>query len=307
MLSKLLWLLCIGTSQAASVSYTLEVRDWVVDYQRPTVLPRQAPFEVPVPSKKAAVLANNSYPGPTLEAYEGDSLEVTVVNQLLEAQFALDFEGVAVQDTHGLIPQQGGKFTYRLTAQKAGTYWWHARLGQLAARGLKGMLVVRSREDPYAKQYQEERVMALSEEWVAPEVCLDGQAKLIQGCPEIDRATLNGQWGDGSSAYPLPVMEVKKGSCYRLRFFGMMSQPRHFEVSIKDHVLKVIGSDSSVPSVAVRAGEGVDAVLCADQGTLFGGDYSINMTYVGKSQAKSFFANLHYPILSKATDPVGYV
>jgi len=307
MLSELLVLACASTSWAATVSQTLEVRDWVVDYQRPTTQPRKAPFDVPIEAKKAAFLANNSYPGVTLEAFEGDTLEVTVINRLLDGQLALDFEGVQVQQQHGLIPQQGGAFTYRLAAPKAGTYWWRARSSLQAARGLKGVLIVRSRNDPSAKLYQEERVMALSEEWVAPEVCLDAKGSLLQGCPEADRATLNGQWGDGSSAYPLPVVQVKKDQCYRLRFVGMMALPSRFEVSIKEHPMKVIGGSQAAASITVPSGKGVDAVVCADKGTLFGGDYSVNMTYVGQTQVRSFFATLRYPIFAKASDPVGYV
>jgi hypothetical protein len=51
-------------------SYTFDVRDWVVDYKRPTALPRAAPYAISDANKKAAILVNNTYPGPAIEATE---------------------------------------------------------------------------------------------------------------------------------------------------------------------------------------------------------------------------------------------
>ncbi|CAE8594320.1 unnamed protein product [Polarella glacialis] len=111
-----------------------------------------------------AILANNSFPGPTVEAFEGDTIEVTVVNNLIDLQVAIQWEGVSVQKSPtGQINVQGGQFKYVLLAAKAGTFWWHASTPTQAASGLKGALVVRSHGDPHASKYTEERMMVLSD------------------------------------------------------------------------------------------------------------------------------------------------
>ena len=66
-----------------------------------------------------------------------------------------------------------------------------------------------------------------------PEVCLkaEGAQPGNPVCSEIDKATWNGQWGDGSEEDPWPLVMVEAGKCYRLRFIGMMGQAQNFQVS----------------------------------------------------------------------------
>jgi len=308
MLRSSLSLALIGAASAAS--YTLDVRDWVVDYQRQTTDPRKAPYDVNIAVKKAAFLANDSYPGPALEVFEGDTLEVTVMNNLMGAEIDLAWSCVSsgsctmVTDSVERIKPQGFNTTYRLQATSAGNFQWSAKLPMQAARGLKGPLLIKRRNDPFAHEYQEEKYMVLSDEWRMPEVCIQADGSLLQGCPEIDKATLNGQWGDDSKDYPLPLWEVKKGQCYRLHFLALVSQPYDFEVSISDHQMLIFGPNATDPSapmdtITVPHGSGLDALLCASKGSVLGGDHSINMTYIGKTQRKSFSATLRYPKFSK--------
>jgi len=243
------------------------------------------------------MLANNSFPGPVVEAYEGDIIEVTVVNQLIEYQILIDFEGVkVVKKPSSPIRQQGGNFTYELQASKAGTFWWHSSQVAQAAAGLKGALVIRSSDDPFAGKYKADVLMALSDARQRPEVCFNTQGSLASACPEIEKATLNGQWGDGSKGWPTPVVEIEQGQCYRMRFLGLMSASTpYFTVSIADHELQLIsGPARSLKEIEVHAGESVDTIVCADKHPFFWKDYDITMTYVAKSGSKSFSAKLHY-------------
>ena len=60
----------------ATVEYTFDVRDWVVDFLRPTtrlnstldLASRQTPFKVPAENRKGAILINGVYPGTAIEA-----------------------------------------------------------------------------------------------------------------------------------------------------------------------------------------------------------------------------------------------
>mmetsp|Transcript_60077 Transcript_60077/g.194836 ORF Transcript_60077/g.194836 Transcript_60077/m.194836 type:complete len:307 (+) Transcript_60077:64-984(+) len=299
---SILLLVCAGAAHAATMSETIEIRNWVVDYQRPTNEPRKQPFDLGDNAKMGATLANNAYPAPSIEAFVGDDIEITIVNQMLAQEVDFVFEGSKSADSGHMLPM------YTMTASKPGTFWWHARLPTQAATGLKGALVVRAHDDPAASLYQEERILALSDAMQVPEVCLSPSGVSDLGCPEIDKATLNGQWGDGSNAYPMPVVEVQQGRCYRLRWLGMMSQPSHFQIDIQDHTVKVLGGGSAPASAStsefgVASGAGVDTVLCADQHPIINKDYSIKMTYVGKSMTKSFSAKLRYSSGSASEKP----
>ena len=51
------------------VEYTFDVREWVVDFKRPTVelkspAERKNPFQVPAVARKGAILINGQYPAP---------------------------------------------------------------------------------------------------------------------------------------------------------------------------------------------------------------------------------------------------
>eukprot|EP00928_Gymnodinium_smaydae_P063863 TRINITY_DN47342_c0_g1_i1.p1 TRINITY_DN47342_c0_g1~~TRINITY_DN47342_c0_g1_i1.p1 ORF type:complete len:963 (-),score=90.33 TRINITY_DN47342_c0_g1_i1:29-2881(-) len=284
--------------RAATVAYTLDLRPWVVDFARPTITPRVAPFDLPIESKLGAILANNSFPGPTVEAYEGDTIEVIVVNNAEGHDINLFWEGVETRSAPpGSIRQQGGNFKYVLFANKAGTFSWHATNAIMSARGLKGAIVVRSHKDPVASKYQDEKLIVLSDARQRPSVCLNDKGDVLGGCAEIEKALINGQWGDGSKTHPTPIVEVVKGRCYLLRFIGLVTQSiPYFSVSIEDHSVEIIQGSTTITAneVKVRAGEAVHAVFCASHSPIFSSDYKISLKYVGKTQTNTFNAILRY-------------
>jgi len=269
-------------------TYTWDVRDWIVDYLRPTVdlggkAARKAPFDIPDDKKKAALLVNNTYPGPLVEAFEDELICVTINNNLLEAPVSMHWHGVKMQGypsmdgvygvTQAGIPAQGGSFTYRFKANP-GTHWYHAHMQALQAdRGLKGPIVIHPLKDPHKHLYDEERIVVLSDEWQNAEACLkaEGAQPGNPVCKEIERATFNGQWGDGSDEYPWPLVTVEQGKCYRMRFIGMMGQTQNFQIKIAGHNMTLIAADGidTEPTVLsqfnLHAGERADIVVCADQ------------------------------------------
>jgi FtsP/CotA-like multicopper oxidase with cupredoxin domain len=279
---------------ACDKTYAFDVREWVVDYLRPTAPPRASPYSIASTNKKSAQLVNNTYPGPAIEATEGDLVCVTVNNNLLAEALVIHWHGQhmrgfpAMDGVYGVtqagIPAQGGSFTYRWRANK-GTHFYHAHMQAMQAdRGLKGPIVVHAKNDPHAHLYQEERVVALSDEWQNPGECLkaEGAQPGNPVCMEIEKASWNGVWGDGSTKYPWPMVTVDKGKCYRLRFIAMMGQAQNFQVSISGHNFTLIALDGAdvVPiqlsKFNLHAGERADIVLCADQEP---GNYLMSAVY----------------------------
>ena len=242
---------------ACDKTYAFDVREWVVDYLRPTAPPRASPYSIASTNKKSAQLVNNTYPGPAIEATEGDLVCVTVNNNLLAEALVIHWHGQhmrgfpAMDGVYGVtqagIPAQGGSFTYRWRANK-GTHFYHAHMQAMQAdRGLKGPIVVHAKNDPHAHLYQEEQVVALSDEWQNPGECLkaEGAQPGNPVCMEIEKASWNGVWGDGSAKYPWPMVVVDKGKCYRLRFIAMMGQAQNFQVSISGHNFTLIALDGA--------------------------------------------------------------
>src|SRR5438128_2704562 len=85
------------------------------------------------PGKSVQAYAyNGQIPGPELRATEGDTVRVTVTNQLQEAT-TVHWHGVDVPSSMDGVPDlsqtpipAGGTFTYQFVATPAGTKWYHS-------------------------------------------------------------------------------------------------------------------------------------------------------------------------------------
>jgi len=275
------------------VSYDIDLRDWVVDYQRPTASPRTAPYDIPTPNKLEAMLANNSLPGPALTMEVGDTLEVRVTNNLIVSQVDLVFEGLElIEGAKGPIQPQGFADTYTLQAKSPGMYWYHAN-GPSTAAGLFGAISVRnaSASDPL--------VFIMADARPTPNVCFDSRGKWDgRGCSDIDKATLNGVWGNQTKDYPGAEIQVIAGHCYTLQMLGISMQPNNaFELQIASHTFEQNGA-KGLPSVSVPANtpQAAEAILCADQSTK-SKEYAITYSYYNLSDVHRkfpFTATLKY-------------
>lgn len=121
------------SSYAKTVSYTLELREEVVNFTGKNV---------------RALTVNHSLPAPTLEFEEGDDALITVVNHLKEDS-SVHWHGLLVpNDQDGVpgvtgLPIKGGtSFTYRFPIKQSGTYWYHSHTGLQEQRGLYGAIVI---------------------------------------------------------------------------------------------------------------------------------------------------------------------
>ncbi|CAF4599003.1 unnamed protein product, partial [Rotaria sp. Silwood2] len=143
------------TTEGATISQTL-----IID----TIMPYS-------PSQKPIVAVNYNFPGPSIEAYENDTLVIRVINKLAQPTtvhwhgiFQIgtpDMDG-AVGATQCAIPSSG-EMTYRFRAYPAGTAWYHGHYLDQYADGLIGPLIIRRRVEPNQEQYDTERVLTVSD------------------------------------------------------------------------------------------------------------------------------------------------
>jgi len=300
--AALLLLATLGGAMASSVAYTLDLNEWIVDYERPTLPPRIAPYKIGPENKMQALLVNNSFPGPALTAHEGDTIEVTILNNLMKDDVMMAFDGLKlVKGPSGFIIPQGGVGVYTLSAPHSGTFWWHATIPLQTASGLYGSFVV---QNATFQAPNEELLVVLADARAAPNVCYDGSGTWdAESCPmaAAQKATLNGQWGDDSKTYPKPVVQVKSGVCYTMRMLGVCMQPSGmFDFSIQDHHFSLPDGQRNLPSLTVvpNAHKGIEATFCANQPKgIISHDYAITYSLYNVSeptQKQDFSGILRY-------------
>lgn len=105
---------------------------------------------------------NGTVPGPTIEIYEGDEVELTLINQL-DVDVSVHVHGVhykidsdGTRHTHSFAPP-GGKYVYRWIAAVGTAGYWHYHDHVIGPgidgvrgieQGLYGALIVRKTGDP---------------------------------------------------------------------------------------------------------------------------------------------------------------
>ena len=99
------------------------------------------------------ITINAQMPGPTIIAHEGQTLNITVYNELKNVEgVSIHWHGMHQRGTQGAdgvayITQQPipphHKFTYTFKAIPAGTHWYHAHSGAQRTDGMYGALIVK--------------------------------------------------------------------------------------------------------------------------------------------------------------------
>jgi len=293
---------------ATVVKYTLVIEEWIADYLHPTLsdtgkypwddqAKRLAPFKIAEGQRGVKYMINGSYPAPTLHANENDILEITIVNKLFSEATTIHWHGIhpinqpymdgAREVTQaGILP--GQSFTYRFEAYPAGTHYYHSHMDAVqGARGIRGALIIQRNNDPVKEEfkYDEDKVVFMSDEWRDPAKCLklEGAMPGNDVCADIRHGSFNGVYGNGSKAYPYPLITVEKGKCYRMRFIMAGSNTENFQMTVKGHNMTMVSIDGGydVKPVQVKRfnlhlGERVDVIMCADQEP---GNYLIHAQY----------------------------
>lgn len=192
---------------------------------------------------------NGSLPGPLIELFEGDTVEITFVNQLKQPS-TIHWHGLPVppeQDGNPLDPvPPGGSRIYRfnLPEGSAGTYWYHPHPHQHTAeqafRGLAGPLVVRSRKDPLTAL--PERLLVISD------LKLDRYAAIA---PNDENDWMNGREGQFAlvNAQRQPVLPFDFGGRERWRIWNACSA-RYLKLTLPGSTLTLVGTDGGLLEAA---------------------------------------------------------
>jgi iron transport multicopper oxidase len=122
-------------------------------------------------SNKSIISVNNSFPGPTIEAYEGDMLVIRVINRL-DVPTTIHWHGIYQMSTPGMdgavgvtqcaIPPQT-EMIYKFKAEPAGTSWYHGHLLEQYTDGLYGPLIIHHRIEPNQDKYDSEQILMVAD------------------------------------------------------------------------------------------------------------------------------------------------
>ncbi|ODM90154.1 Iron transport multicopper oxidase FET3 [Orchesella cincta] len=215
--------------------------------------------------KQKVLGINGQFPGPTLEATEGDTLEILVVNNIQDGQNTsihwhgihqkgTPFEDGSSQITQCPLPSQKSQ-TYRFKATEPGTHWYHSHERSQYTEGLYGALLVHAQKEAYV--YDDEITITLSDwyhppAWEIEEWVLANVSNRVPPIP--DSGLMNGM-----GRYPCkfaerkgiqcdskkqrrPVFNLEKNKTYRVRVINAASVAS-FNFSIDDHILQTIEVD----------------------------------------------------------------
>ena len=251
---------------------------------------------------------NGTVPGPVLRYHQGDTVRVTLVNDLPEAT-SIHWHGIPVPNGMDGVPgvsapavQPGQSFTYVFTAPPPGTYWYHPHADsayQIGA-GLYGLLIV----DPPAGTsvaWTREALVVIGEQWngMMSSSGMGGMGSGMPGMPGSGpRMPVAPRAGammagalliNGKTAPAIPDISVQRGEKVLFRFVntGDMVHPMHVH-GMHWLVTASDGFDLSSPyakdTLPVNAGERYDAILDADNPGIWM-VHCHNLMHVGESAA----------------------
>ena len=241
--------------------------------------------------QRNVMLLNGSFPGPTIVADWGDTIEVTVENRIAgpEEGLALHWHGIL----HKTSPWEDGvpgvsqypiapgeTFTYRFTADLYGTSWYHSHYSAQYADGLYGAMIIHGPNhvdydedlgpvlvsDSYFRDYWDLIDDIIGNDLNKTVNALFSSNNLIQGKGTYDCSltTLPCARNGGYAKF-----HFESGKTYRMRLINTGADTiQHF--SIDDHTLTVIANDfvPVVPydtkTVVLGIGQRTDIIIKAN-------------------------------------------
>ncbi|MDX8454543.1 multicopper oxidase family protein [Mesorhizobium sp. VK9D] len=210
-----------------------------------------------VEGQDTPILAYNSTsPGPLIEAYEGDRVEITFANRTEGEQSTVHWHGMPVpadQDGNPMDPVAAGAdrvYAFELPEGSAGSYWYHphphGRTSEQVYRGLAGAFVVKAKADPIPAAYGDTALMFTDLRLAADGSMPDNTMTDLMNGRVGDHVLVNGQKN--------PKLAVTLGAKRRLRLYNA-TNARFLRLAFANAAMTVIGSDGGLLEAPVAADE----------------------------------------------------
>lgn len=197
---------------------------------------------------------NGQIPGPAIEVFEGDTVDITFKNELPQPT-TLHWHGLPVPPDQDGNPQDevmpGATRTYRFTLPEdcAGTYWYHPHghntVAEQAFRGLAGAFIVKPKQD---------RLSHIPvQDWLLSDLKLDADGKIADNSM-MD--WMNGREGQFVLINGALRPQITLNGATRARIWNACSG-RYLNLALNEANVYVIGTDGGLIEQPHR----VDALL----------------------------------------------
>ncbi|KAF4982330.1 hypothetical protein FZEAL_2029 [Fusarium zealandicum] len=237
------------------------------------------------------ILVNGQFPGPTIEANWGDTIQVTVSNEIEDEGLALHWHGFLQKTrpwedgvpgvTQCPIPP-GESFTYQFIAEIYGTTWYHSHYSAQYSAGLFGPMVIygpREKKDydvdvgPITlSDWYHDTYYDLVEEVMKPNGigAVFSDSNLINGKMNFNCSSVKkGDKTPCSSNAGISKFHFKRGKTHRLRIINTSAEALQ-RFSIDGHKMTVIANDFvqvepyETEVVTLGVGQRTDVLVKAD-------------------------------------------
>ncbi|XP_020214302.1 laccase-3 [Cajanus cajan] len=229
------------------------------------------------------VTVNGQFPGPTVEARNGDYIIIRVVNAA-QYNISIHWHGLRMMrnpwaDGPSYVTQcpiqPGGSYTYRFRIRdQEGTLWWHAHTGFLRATAYGAFIIYPRLGSSYPFSMPKQEYPILLGEWFDRDlVLLKRQADFTGLPPNTSVAfTINGQPGDlyRCSRQETVRVRVDAGDTIMLRIISSALNQELF-FSIANHTMTVVGTDAAYTKpfrtklLVIGPGQTFNVLVTADQ------------------------------------------
>ncbi len=181
---------------------------------------------------------NDSMPGPTIEAVEGDRVRISLYNMLPEPT-VLHLHGLElpnrIDGVHGVTQEPimpGEKGIYEFTLHQNGTFFYHSHGPMQQGLGMAGLLIVHPKT-AYRPSVDHDFALLIQEWAILPQSTIPNVTSM-----EFNWFTLNGR----SAPYITPLI-VRLGSRVRIRLVNM-SPIDHHPMHLHGHTFWITGSEA---------------------------------------------------------------
>ncbi|KAF4995316.1 hypothetical protein FGRMN_5215 [Fusarium graminum] len=238
----------------------------------------------------STILVNGQFPGPLIEANWGDTVQVTVQNELEEEGVTLHWHGILQKSS----PWEDGvpgvnqcpippkrSFTYSWIADLYGTSWYHSHYSGQVAAGLYGPLVIHGPGQTndydidigaiFLGDWYHDTYFSLVEKIMAPNGgVVFSDSNLING--KMNFNCSNKAPGDKTpcnSDAGISKFRFKRGKTHRLRLINPSAEAMQ-RFSIDGHTMRVIANDFvpvepyDTKVVTLGIGQRTDVLVKAD-------------------------------------------
>lgn len=222
---------------------------------------------------------NGQFPGPTIRARWGDTLEITVKNSLANNGTSFHWHGVRqfnsnpMDGTNGITEcplAPGQSRTYTFVATQYGTSWYHSHHSSQYSDGVLGTIIV---DGPASANYDIDLgVLPLSDWFYEPAFSSIYKLSrgLIRGNPRADNILISGTNVNSAEGGAYHRNTIERGKKYRLRLVNTGTND-NFKVGLDGHNMTVISADfiAIQPFITqwlyIDVGQRYDVIIEADQ------------------------------------------